>query len=340
MRIEQTPIESPEWVRFVDAHPEASPFHLPAWTSTIADCYGFEAFALIARSAGQVLAGLPVVAVRSPLGVRRWISLPYSDSCELLTAEDIDEEALAASLREYIFERGIGELELRGALSPVDSMHRVNAGYEHIIELPSDPAQLRIRKSMRNNRNLAKREGTEIVYGTSAEDVEEFYRLQALTRQRLGVPVQPKRFFALMGERMISAGHGFVAHARRDDKTLASGIFLTHNNKMVAKFGASDHDHRGSGAGVLLDWEIMVRASREGYRTLDLGRTDADADGLRAYKEGLGAVELPLCYTRISASPPKPHTVRSNSKAASWLIRHSPLWVCRGLGELLYRFAA
>lgn len=340
MRIGRISVQGPEWAGFVDAHPDASPFHLPVWISTVADCYGFDSSILAARTGSELLAGVPVIVARTPLGAPRWVSLPFSDSCPVLLGKGVESEAVTTALRDYVFEQGVSGLEVRGSMPALEGIYPEDAGYEHKVELPSDPSALRIRKSMRNNRNVAKREGIEVTYETSTAAVEEYYQLHTLTRQRQGVPVQPHRFFRMIGERLISAGHGFVAHARRDDEILASGIYLAHNQQVVAKFGASDHERRGTGAGVLLDWEVMVRSSRDGYRILDFGRTDTDADGLRSYKEGLGATEYPLRYTRISRTPPKPHILRSNSAAAAWIIRHSPQWVCRGLGELFYRFAA
>jgi CelD/BcsL family acetyltransferase involved in cellulose biosynthesis len=151
--------------------------------------------------------------------------------------------------------------------------------------------------------------------------------------------VQPRRFFSLIADRLLGPGNGFVATALLDDEPVASGLYLSHNGVLVAKFGASDPQKRDCGAGYLIDWEVMTAACDEGYRLLDFGRTDPGADGLRLYKAGWGALEEPLVYTHISQSAPAPDRRRSE-RLQRWLISRSPLWVCRATGEILYRWAA
>jgi hypothetical protein len=84
---------------------------------------------------------------------------------------------------------------------------------------------------------------------------------------------------------------------------------------------------------------MMVYACTEGFRRFDVGRTDADAEGLRLYKNGWGLVESPLVYTTISHTPPFDSTPAVGDLPKR-IIRSSPLWVCRAAGELLYRWTA
>jgi hypothetical protein len=91
MEVTQVPIDDSSWTEFVSAHPAATAFHLPAWASLIADCYGYEAFALSVRDdSSELIAGLPVIAVRSPLGARRWVSLPFTDHCPMLVRDGVE----------------------------------------------------------------------------------------------------------------------------------------------------------------------------------------------------------------------------------------------------------
>jgi len=342
MRIETIRARSPLWAEFVGAHPDATPFHLPQWSSVIADCYGFDSFVLAALGkGGELLAGIPIIPVRPPFGARRWVSLPFTDSCALLARSGVDTAEVAQAYQRFLDKSGIRECVVRSPLPELPGLHPVTVGYQHTIGLPDDPSALRIRKSMRNLRNRAQRDGITVTLGESAADVEAYYRLHALTRQRLGIPVQPRRFFQLIAEGLIAEGHGFVAHALLDGEILASGIYLKHNRVVVAKFGASHPDHRDQGAGVLLDWEVALQSCAEGHTILDLGRTDLDAEGLRRYKNGLGAQEAPLVYTHLSERAPKQQAgTASGDRFSRWAIKRSPLWVCRAAGELLYRWVA
>ena len=120
---------------------------------------------------------------------------------------------------------------------------------------------------------------------------------------------------------------------------MAAGLYLSHNRTLVAKYYGSDPGRPDTGAGYLIDWEMMAAACTEGYHTLDLGRTDPDGEGLRLYKSGWGTIETPLVYTHVSRTPPSGSHLAVGSVSRP-IVRRSPLWVCRMLGEALYRWTA
>jgi CelD/BcsL family acetyltransferase involved in cellulose biosynthesis len=341
MRISALPIGDPRWSAFVHSHPDAGPFHLPEWASVIADCYRFESFALTACDTdGEILAGIPVITVRSPLGGRRWVSLPFTDSCSPLIRADVATDHVLAAFTERAFASPIRGLEVRAMLPAGDNRHGVAVGYLHTMELPPDSAMLHPNKSHRNLRNRALRKGMRVVQGRTRQDMAAFYRLHTLTRRRLGVPVQPRRFFDLLWHRIVAAGHGFVASATLEGEVQSAAVMLIHNGVLINKYHGSDPSAPDRAGGYLIDWEMMVAGCNEGYHTLDLGRTDTGAEGLRRYKSLCGAVERPLIYTHISRTPPVAHHESSVSALSREIIRRSPPWVCRTLGEIFYRWAA
>ncbi|MGV8083351.1 MAG: lipid II:glycine glycyltransferase FemX [Coriobacteriia bacterium] len=332
-------LDDASWRHFVAEHPEANVFHLPVWSSVIAECYGFDAFALVLKDGGEILAGMPVIATRTPFGARRWSSLPFTDSCPLLRREEVAPDVVAAALREHSSSAPVSELVVRDTLPASPCVYPIQRGYRHYISLPTNPEDLHPGKSHRGNRNRAARSGVTVSLGFEPADVRTYYRLHVLTRQRHGVPVQPSRFFDLIAEKLIGEGHGFVASAHFEGQIVASALYLSYNRVLIAKFGASDPRFRETLAGYLADWEVLKWACEEGYRLFDWGRTDLGAEGLRMYKLGWGGSEEPLVYTHISQTAPKAETLHAGSISEA-VIRNSPLWVCRALGELLYRWTA
>ena len=176
-------------------------------------------------------------------------------------------------------------------------VYPVDVGYEHVVELPSDPVDLHPQRNFRQHRNQARAKGVQVSRGSGAPEMAGFYRLHTLTRRRLGVPVQPRRFFNLLRNRLLEPGGGFVATAKLDGEVLAAAVYLVHNATIVAKYQASDPSRRETGAGHLMHWEVMSEACAEGYHAYDLGRTDLDTEGLRVFKTRMGAVETPLVHT-------------------------------------------
>jgi len=340
MEVSRVPIDDRAWREFTSAHPDATPFHLPAWAALIAECYRFQAFALTVRGPdGEILGGIPTVAVRFPLAGSRWVSLPFTDSCPVLARPDVVVEDVIVALEEYARTSDISELEIRSSLPTADGVYPVDVGYEHVVELPPDPSDLHPQRNFRQHRNQARARGVQVSRGNGADDVASFYRLHTLTRRRLGVPVQPRRFFDLLQERLLEPGGGFIATATLDGDVLAAAVYLVHNATVVAKYQASDPSQRETGAGHLMHWQVMTAACAEGRRTYELGRTDSSAEGLRVFKTRMGAVETPLVYTHIARRPPsdKRPSVGSLSQR---VIRSSPTWVCRALGEAFYRWTA
>jgi len=340
MNVTRVAIDDPQWSEFASSHPMAGPFHLPVWTTCLADCHHLKSFALVVKDgASGIIGGVPVIEARRPFGALRWVSLPFSDWCPPLVREGVSAEKVLGALSAHTLSEGISELEIRAELPAMADAYPLQVGYHHIVDLPSDPGDLHPKKNHRNFRNRAIRNGVTIETGNSPQEVATFFHLHTLTRRRHGVPVQPRRLFDLIGERMLAKDLGFVATAMLADEPVAAAIYLAHNGTLVAKYHASDPDQLDSGAGFLLDWEIMVAACDRGYNTLDMGRSDLDADGLRLYKSSWGATERPLVYTHVSQQAPKTEGV-SVGELPKRIIRNSPLWVCRALGEALYRWSA
>jgi lipid II:glycine glycyltransferase (peptidoglycan interpeptide bridge formation enzyme) len=168
---------------------------------------------------------------------------------------------------------------------------------------------------------------------------DDFYRLHVRTRQRQGVPVQPRRYFALLWERLIRPGLGFVLLADDGDRPVAGAVFLAWNGTLVYKYGASTPESWPDRPNHLLLWEAICRGVGEGAHTLDLGRTAVELEGLATYKRRWGASQDRLVYSLLGGSRLR-GTERGMPRPAAAVLRRSPAAVTRLTGELLYRFAA
>jgi CelD/BcsL family acetyltransferase involved in cellulose biosynthesis len=329
-------LDDPDWLRLVHGCPDATAFHLPAWSQAVAETYGFRPFVFVMEGVGRsAVAGQPVMEVRDLIGRRRLVSLPFTDHCPPLVAAGGNAGEFARSL----VQAGI---EVRAELPVVSGALAERVGTKHLVDLQPDPDVLfrrlhrnRIQKRVRR----AREQGVEVKLSRSISDLESFYRLHCQTRQRQGVPVQPRRFIRSIWEKVIEAGHGFVIMASADGMPIATALFLTWNRHLIYKYGASDRRHWRLGANFLVHWTAMEWGCVNGYRTYDFGRTDAGHESLREFKAAWSSTEVPLVYTHVGARPEAP--VRGKAtELMSRIIRHSPTLVCRTVGELFYRYAA
>ena len=342
----QLALSDPEWRSFVDRHPGALPYHLPAWAELVADCYHLPAFVVAVRdSTGAISAGIPVIRTRVPLRPSRLVALPFTDFCPPLAAGDADEARLVAALDVARRAAGAQRVEVRGPLPQAAVLG--DAGYRHVLHLDGNPAAVfaRFHRSQ-VQRNVRKAEATELTIriGTSERDLlDDFYVLHLATRRRLGVPIQPHRFFRLLRERILRPGIGWVVSVESAGRPIAAALFMATRRTVVYKYGASDADAWRLRPNHLLFWNAIRAACEAGHQQFDFGRTDADADGLRTFKQSWGTEEQRLIYHVIGDTGPRPSSPAHPGAARRLLgpvIRHSPTWVCRLSGELFYRFVA
>ena len=196
------------------------------------------------------------------------------------------------------------------------------------------------RSQVRRDIRKAEREGVTIRRAEASCDLTEvFYALHARTRRRLGVPVQPRRFFELLWTRIIEPGLGFVLLAYSGDVPVAGAVFLAWNGTIAYKYSASDPAFWRLCPNNLVIWTAIRWGCENGYRSFDFGRTDNENAGLRGFKSAWGATEEELYYATIGDARTEPSKHRLE-RAAAAVIRRSPLWVCRTAGAVLYKYAA
>jgi CelD/BcsL family acetyltransferase involved in cellulose biosynthesis len=337
-------LDDPRWRDFAEGHPAAMPFHHPEWARMVAACYGFRAFAITSSDEGGVIrAGLPLVEVRHLVGRPRWVALPFTDYCPPLVSSQQDEEQLVIALKAAGRAADVRRVEVRGPLA--GGTVTGPAALRHLLTLDPDPAAVYTRfhpSQVQRNIRRAQREGLTLRSGSHAEDlVETFYGLHLRTRHRQGVPVQPRRFFRLLWERVVSSGIGSVLIVESSARPIAAAVFLHWNETVVYKFGASDPGAWSLRPNHLLFWHAIRTACEGGYRWFDFGRTDAGQEGLRSFKLSWGAREEPLLYRELGSEPRQTHAAnRTSARALEAIIRHGPLWLCRATGEMLYRYVA
>jgi CelD/BcsL family acetyltransferase involved in cellulose biosynthesis len=338
-------IEDPSWLSFVAGKPEAEPFHRAEWTRLLGDCYGYETFALAFHDrSGRILAGLPVVEISGMLRRRRWVALPFTDACAPLVEPEF-EDAFALELARFRAASDVPALEVRTSIEQAQSF-RTDVGTIHRLDLTlgidavhSGFSRSRVRPEIKR----AAREGVAVRRASRAADVTTtFYDLHVGTRRRQGVPVQPRRFFELLWQRVLAPGLGFALIAELEGRPVAGAIFLAWNGTVIYKYAASDEAFRWARPNHLVLWEAIRSSCETGAHTLDFGKTDPANEGLRKFKSGWGAREEPLTYTTFAdeTAPPRNGNDRLSGRLLGTVIRRSPPWVCRAIGARAYRYAA
>jgi len=327
------------WLTFVQSQPDATIFHHPIWTNLMAQAYGYRPLALVQTAPdGQIVAGLPLLEVRSPLTGWRFVSLPFTDYCPPLARDATSLSQLSAGLA--LWRKSVGEpsLEARGEMPMAPGMSPVAVAVRHVLPLQTDSNHVfrRFRRSQVQQIILkAQHDGVQVHFSTSRIAFAPFYHLHLQTRRRLGVPIQPKRFLAALWTELVEAGLGFVILACKDSQPIASAVFLAWNGTVIYKYSASDPNYWKLHPNHLVLWTAIQWGCAHGYHRFDFGRTDLADHGLRHFKNQWGTTELPLIYSYFADKPPSAPP-NFQKRIVAQVIQHSPPVVCQVIGELLY----
>ena len=96
-----------------------------------------------------------------------------------------------------------------------------------------------------------------------------------------------------------------IRAASKNNSPVASILTLSHKKSMVYKYGCSDVRFHRFGGMALLFWNTIQQAKEEGFKELEMGRSDSNNLGLISYKEHWGAVGKMLSW----AYPYSPHKI-------------------------------
>jgi len=341
MDVKKFDINSPEWFAFVEAHPDSTIFHHPAWAGLLADCYGYTPFVLVKLDEfGQIDGGIPFMDVNSWLTGHRWVSLPFSDHCMPLIRCHRALNTLMEFLSSEYNRKAIPRVEIHAPIH-ANNIFEDNSFVWHKLRLIDDPEAIlqtfdrtRVRQPIRQ----AEERGVEVRWGTNKGDMQIFFNMLVNTRHRLGIPVQPKHFFEILWDRLIEKKLGFLLLAFKGNKAIAGSIFLIYKEMLTVKYNASLQEDWKLKANNCLYWTAIKWGCENKYNYLDFGRTEINNQKLRSFKSGWGTVEEPLIYSIIGDHHPKQNW--KSSQLIKPIIYNSPAFICRAIGELFYKHFA
>jgi lipid II:glycine glycyltransferase (peptidoglycan interpeptide bridge formation enzyme) len=237
--------------------------------------------------------------------------------------------------------QGWKTLEFRGGESFFSGKEPSEWHYGHTLNMGTAlvfPLFSSLRDSTRRNIKKAEKEGITVTISTSPDSMEEFCRLNAITRKDHGLPPQPRHFFQSVHDRIISKDMGFIALASYRGAAIAANVYLYFGDQVIYKYGASDRAYQHLRANNLVMWEAIKWCCDHGYTALSFGRTEPENDGLRQFKAGWGAREYLIKYYRYDLQK-EAFTKASGIMNPFYkkLFSKLPIQALNRLGSILYR---
>lgn len=151
----------------------------------------------------------------------------------------------------------------------------------------------------RYNIRLAEKKGV-TVNGGGLEDMAELRRLLRLTGERDKFRLHSRRHY----ENLLKTGNGLIKLflARYQEKNIAAALVSFFGGRATYLHGASDNASREVMAPHSLQWEIIKRAKKDGYKYYDFYGLDAVKwPGVTRFKLGFGgrAVDYPGTFDAV-----------------------------------------
>ena len=345
-------VDQAAWDLYVSSHPGAAPYHLYDWQKVVASPYGHVPFYLTVtgEASGHVPAirgVLPLFHFRSPGTEDRLISLPFFDCAGLLADDTEAERALLVRALELVRELDAAHLEIRqdhpGDLFAENEREEIGSGFSYAAYdfkvglrrgLPGTLEELwRILPAKpRNQIRKARRYGCSGRVG-GEELLNDFYEVFSRNMRDLGSPVHAQCFFAEIFRQF--PGQTRVILVTREGMPLAAALVFRFGETLYNPWASSLRSFRPFCPNMLLYWEMLSFACRQGLRFFDFGRSSPGASTC-AFKLQWGAEMRPLLWHVFSRHAEPWHPQRETLVIESWKSLALPL--SRQLGPELRRF--
>ena len=324
---------------FVRAHPEGTPFHLPAWSLAVARGCGQRSHTLIAeRGDGTIEGVLPMTEVRSRLFGRALVSNGFAVGGGILADSDTAAKVLAEAGWALALKLGCPSLELRGGGVPEgDWIAEEGAylGFTRPLAATDDAELTAIPRKQRAEVRKALALDLDVTVGSGREDVKAHYAVYAESVRNLGTPVFPAKLF-----RSVLAAFGDDADIltiRSAGKPVASVLSLYHNGTVYPYWGGGTLEARGLRANDRMYFALMSHARARGCTRFDFGRSKVGT-GPAAFKKNWGFEGVPLRYAKRVKPGDTPREINPLSpkyrlQVAVW--KKLPLGIANLVGPLV-----
>jgi FemAB-related protein (PEP-CTERM system-associated) len=329
------------WDRFVRGHPAGTFFHTVAWMHSVRDAFGHDPHYVMARRwspgnpQGQIVGVLPLFDVRSFVGGRMLVSVPYAVAGGVIADEADTRAELWAEAQALAARLGAHTIELRSPVAAFDDLNIIGRYVNFRRRLPDradDVLGWLPRKARAAARYAETRHGLTTEFSSSC--LRTVWRLYCRSMQRLGSLSYPYRFFEELVERNRS--NTFVQIVRHGRRTIAGLVSFRFNDVFLPYFVGCDTRFNRLGTNNYLYMTAMRRAVEAGCNVFDFGRTRVDNKGSYDFKRFHGFDPKPLAYQRWTADGKRPVELTPSNPAfrgVRRVWRYLPMAVCARLGS-------
>lgn len=290
------PHERARWDAFVRACPDATFFHLSGWQKVIEESFGIKTWFYYVQQDGQIQGVLPLAEIKSRLFGHSLGAMPFCVYGGVAAVDDGARLLLDEAADKLARELGVGHLEYRGMTRahPDDASWHTKELYVTFRKEISADDEANMNAIPRKQRAMV-RKGIKLgLKGVVENNVDRMFEAYANSVLRLGTPVFPKKYFALL-QQVFGDECEVRSIYTEDDRLVASVLSFYWRDEVVPYYGGGMDIARELAGNDFMYWNLMQAAAARGCRIFDYGRSKLGT-GAYDFKKNWGFTATPLPY--------------------------------------------
>ncbi|BDT56889.1 peptidoglycan bridge formation protein FemAB [Massilia varians] len=290
------PHERARWDAFVRSCPDATFFHLSGWQKVIEESFDIKTWFYYVQQDGQIQGVLPLAEIKSRLFGHSLGAMPFCVYGGVAAIDDGARLLLDEAADKLARELGVGHLEYRGMTRahPDDASWHTKELYVTFRKEISADDEANLNAIPRKQRAMV-RKGIKLgLKGVVEDNVDRMFEAYANSVLRLGTPVFPKKYFALL-QQVFGDECEVRSIYTEDDRLVASVLSFYWRDEVVPYYGGGMDLAREVAGNDFMYWNLMQAAAARGCRIFDYGRSKLGT-GAYDFKKNWGFTATPLAY--------------------------------------------
>lgn len=328
--------DAADWDAYVDSSPEGTIFHRSAWAQIFKECLRHKTHYLLARQGSQPVGCLPAVEIKSALFGHSIVSTPFLAYGGSIADSNEVHRALENRLCDIADARGVDFIEFRDRDRVREGCEAKSLYVTFRKEIPENEAEC-LKMVPRKQRAMIRKGIANGLQSRIDESIDVFYDILAESYRNLGTPILPRRYFANI--KQLLGRNCEISTITKDGTPVASVMSYYYRDEVIPYYGGSIAAARALKANDFMYWDLLRRASEQGVRIFDYGRSRRDTGSYR-FKRHWGFEPSQLNYQyRLVRQSELPDVSPNNPKyrLAISVWRKLPVGLTRFLGPPLAR---
>jgi FemAB-related protein (PEP-CTERM system-associated) len=262
------------WDAFVRACPDATFFHLSGWQTVIEQSFGIKTWFYFVQQDGRIVGVLPLAEIKSRLFGHSLGAMPFCVYGGPVANSDAARAMLDQAAHELAQQLGVGHLEYRGMqrAHPDDPAWHTKELYVTFRKEITGDDETNMNAIPRKQRAMV-RKGIKLgLRGEVDTNVDRMFEAYANSVHRLGTPVFPKKYFALL-QQVFGDECEVRTIVTEDNRLVAAVLSFYWRDEVVPYYGGGMDLAREVAGNDFMYWNLMQAAAARGCRIFDFGRS-------------------------------------------------------------------